>query len=186
MLYGPRFGRLYLLAAADARDQRFCRVVGLTGAARATSLRDPVQRIAHDLHSLAGEAEIEAPLGLVALYRLLRASRYLLPFRLTLSITRTAALLVGSRCVKAGASLAEIGQLVHAVERKSPFGDCYPRALLTAFLCVSAGRACTVLVGILAPTRKMHAWCCVEGCLPYEPTPEHYLYQPVWTVTVQA
>jgi hypothetical protein len=186
LLYGPRFGRLYLLAASDARDERFCRVVGLSEGARATCLLDPVHRIAHDLQSLSGAAPIRASAALVAVYGLLRASRYVLPFRLALAIARASALLVGRHCLKAGASPTQIAQLVHAVERKLPFGDCYPRALLTAFLCVSARRACTVLVGVLAPTRKMHAWCSVDGSLPYEPVPEHYLYQPIWTATIQA
>lgn len=186
MLYGPRFGRLYLLPAADALDERFCRVIGLAVDARVESLPDPVHRIVHDLHSLTGEATIRASVALVAVYRLLQASRYVVPFRLALAAVRIAALLLGRHCVAAGASPSQIAQLVHAVERRLFCGDCYPRSLLTAFLCLSARRACTVLVGVLAPTRKMHAWCSVEGCLPYEPSPEHYLYQPVWTATLPA
>ena len=42
----------------------------------------------------------------------------------------------------------------------------------------------TLIVGVLSPTRKMHAWCEVDGELPYEPMPEHYLYQPLWTLAL--
>jgi sugar/nucleoside kinase (ribokinase family) len=91
---------------------------------------------------------------------------------------------VGARWIARGASSAEIGATVHAVEDASGAGDCYARALITAFMCLSARRACVLAVGVLAPTRKMHAWCCVEGDLPYEPSPEHYLYQPVWTLSL--
>jgi hypothetical protein len=48
----------------------------------------------------------------------------------------------------------------------------------------SVGRGCVLAVGALAPTRKMHAWCSVDGVLPCEPLPEHYLYQVLWTSAV--
>jgi hypothetical protein len=52
-------------------------------------------------------------------------------------------------------------------------------------LCLTAGGACSLLVGVLAPTRKTHAWCCINGVLPYEGAPEHYMYQPVWMLRLE-
>ena len=72
-----------------------------------------------------------------------------------------------------------IGRLVHGVESAIGLADCYPRALLTAWLSLSHGLRCELVVGTLAPTRKMHAWCSIHGQLPYEALPEHYLYQPL-------
>jgi hypothetical protein len=77
------------------------------------------------------------------------------------------------------ASPLEIGQIVKSVECAADLSDCYPRALITAFLCIRAGLNCKIAVGILAPTRKMHAWCSTGGQIPYEPRPEHWFYQPL-------
>lgn len=65
------------------------------------------------------------------------------------------------------------------VERSVGISDCYPRALLTTYLCLIAGLPCTITVGILAPTTNMHAWCTSAGAIPYEPEPEHWFYQPL-------
>ena len=73
----------------------------------------------------------------------------------------------------------EIGGLCVAVESAVGISDCYPRALLTAYLCMLAGLPCEVTVGILAPTRNMHAWCASGGAIPYEPQPEHWFYRPL-------
>jgi hypothetical protein len=66
-----------------------------------------------------------------------------------------------------------------AVERAAGISDCYPRALLTAYLCMIARIRCEVTVGILSPTAKMHAWCSAEAAIPYEPKPEHWFYSPL-------
>lgn len=81
-----------------------------------------------------------------------------------------------------GSSVESIGRTVAAAERSFDRGDCYPRALATALLCLASGSPCTLAIGVLSPTRKMHAWCWTNDCLPFEPTPEHYLYQPVWAL----
>lgn len=69
--------------------------------------------------------------------------------------------------------------MVHGIEQSLGYSDCYPRALMTLYLCLSSRRDCDLTIGLLAPTRKMHAWCSSEGQLPYEALPEHYMYQPL-------
>ena len=64
---------------------------------------------------------------------------------------------------------AEIGEAVMAIERSIGLSDCYPRAVLTAYLCLRAKLGCRVTVGILVPCCNMHAWCSTEGVIPYEP-----------------
>jgi hypothetical protein len=81
-------------------------------------------------------------------------------------------------------TVSEIGRLVHAVEQAVGLTDCYPRALLTCYLCLTSGLRCELTVGTLAPTRKLHAWCSTGGALPYEPSPEHYLYRPLLVVAL--
>jgi len=66
-----------------------------------------------------------------------------------------------------------------AVERSIGISDCYPRALLTAYLCMCARLNCEVTIGILTPTAMMHAWCSTGGSVPYEPDPQHWLYSPL-------
>jgi Transglutaminase-like superfamily len=73
----------------------------------------------------------------------------------------------------------EIGRIVMAVERSVGISDCYPRALVTAYLCMTARLSCEVTVGILAPSANMHAWCSTGGAIPYEPKPEHWFYSPL-------
>jgi hypothetical protein len=75
--------------------------------------------------------------------------------------------------------LTDIARTIHAVEQGAGRADCYPRALLTMYLCLRAGRVCQLLIGSLVPTRMMHAWCSTEGQLPYEAMPEHYMYRPM-------
>jgi len=77
-----------------------------------------------------------------------------------------------------------VSKLLADLEHQLGLADCYPRALVTAYLCLLAGRRCTLTIGVLAPTRKMHAWCSVQASLPYEPLPEHYLYRPLWPNTL--
>jgi hypothetical protein len=184
LLYSPRFGRLYLLPVADARDASFLRLIGLDGAHRTSALADPVARITHDRASLNGRERPAVPVGLRFAHWLMRVSRHVLPLRVTARLCRRWARVWGARGVARGASASEIGCLLSAIETRAGTGDCYARALLTIYLGVAAGRSCVLTVGVLAPTRKMHAWCSIDGELPYEPTPEHYLYQPVWSLAL--
>lgn len=184
LVFSPRFGRLYLLPAHELRDAGFRRVAGLGEAARTNAIVDPVRRVVRDRACVDDVAAPAVPLGLKGAYLAMRASRSVLPLRACARLVRRAAVTLGGRWVDPGASSAEIGRTVRAIEDRSGAGDCYARALITAFLCLSARRACVLTIGVLAPTRKMHAWCCVEGDLPYEPSPEHYLYQPVWTLAL--
>ncbi|HEY5374118.1 MAG TPA: lasso peptide biosynthesis B2 protein, partial [Polyangiaceae bacterium] len=83
---------------------------------------------------------------------------------------------------RARLGVREIARLVHCIERSVPNPNCYPRALLTSYLCVQSGLPCDIVIGVLAPARLMHAWCSTRGQLPYEARPEHYMYQPLFVL----
>jgi Transglutaminase-like superfamily len=181
LVYGPRLGRLYLFQAQQALERNLQRLLGLRVLDLRDDLTDPAQRIVHNLANLKAIPVLAPPASLPAVYRMLHRSRRIVPFRAMLSIVARA----GSRHVNAPPlSVSDIGRLVHAVERAAGLADCYPRALLTAYLCLRSGRPCELAVGALAPTRKMHAWCSTDGQLPYEASPEHYMYRPLLVMTL--
>lgn len=185
-LYGPRLGRLYLLPSAQASDPKLLRILGLPMPSRQPEVEDPITRVTHDRASLADEPEgSRPPFSLRLAYRVFQITRGIIPFATMAHLARAAAPLWRGRALASGATTSEIGKRIHAVESALRGANCYPRALLTALLAIAAGRQCTLLIGLLAPTRKMHAWCSVESELPYEPTPEHYLYQPLWALTLR-
>jgi len=181
LVYGPRLGRLYLLPARQALERPLQRLLGLRAIDMRDDLSDPAERIVHDLSSLKTTPAIGAPRALRTLYRLLRRSRSVAPFRLMLSMVARAARYAPS---PRPLTVSEIGRLVYAVERATGLADCYPRALLTCYLCLRSGLDCQVAVGTLAPTRKMHAWCSAAGQLPYEASPEHFMYRPLLVLTL--
>jgi len=185
-LYGPRLGRLYLLHPSQASDRTFLSILGLPTLSRQPEVADPIERVTHDRASLgSASADRRQALSLGLAYGLFQLTRRAIPFGSMALLARAVAPLLRGRIIKAGATASDIGTLVHAVEAQARSPNCYPRALLTALLAVAAGRSCTLLIGQLAPTRKMHAWCSVERELPYEPSPEHYLYQPLWALTLR-
>jgi hypothetical protein len=176
LVYGPRLGRLYLLSTADSLAEPMQRVLGLHGLTRDDGLADPAERVLHDRSSLNRFQPRAAPRRLRLFYRLLHHSRRVAPLALTARLVAAA----GRRAAGRDRSdLTDIARTIHALEQATGLADCYPRALLTLYLCLRTGRACQLLVGTLAPTRMMHAWCSTEGQLPYEAMPEHYMYRPV-------
>jgi hypothetical protein len=74
---------------------------------------------------------------------------------------------------------ADVGNSAMAIERSLGISDCYPRALITSYVCMTAYLSCEVTVGILSPTEKMHAWCSTDGVIPYEPRAQHWFYSPL-------
>jgi hypothetical protein len=173
LVYGPAVGRLYLLTDEEAVSPVLVRMLGLARLAHTESLADPVERIGLDRATMRDAPTQRTSKHLVLLYRLFHRSRHVVPLRWML---KAVAMLAGRG---PALDVHTIGRRLHAVEQAAGFADCYPRALLTATLCIRSGLAGECLVGTLAPTRKMHAWCCVDGVLPYEPSPEHYMYQPL-------
>lgn len=184
-LYGPRLGRLYLLHPAQASDRKLLGLIGLPTVSRQPAVVDPIERVTHDRASLARSTDGRQALSLRMAYGLFQLTRRAIPFAMMALLTRAIAPLFRGRTIRVGATASDIGKLVHAVEAGARHPNCYPRALLTALLAIAAGSSCTLLIGLLAPTRKMHAWCSVEHELPYEPSPEHYLYQPLWALTLR-
>lgn len=176
LVYGPRLGRLYLLAAAETLAEPMQRVLGLHGLVLDDGLADPAGGVLHDRSSLSRFEPRPAPRRLRAFYRFLHHSRRVAPFAVTARLVAAAA---RRSAVRNPIDLTDIARTIHAVEQGTGLADCYPRALLTLYLCLHSGRACQLSIGSLVPTRMMHAWCSTEGQLPYEAMPEHYMYQPL-------
>ena len=183
LIYGPRFGRSYLLEGADALAPHFLRIVGLRREARYDSILDPARSVSNTRHEVVSRNAGGASRLARGCYRLLGMSRHIMPLRMAARLVRAIAL-VTRRSGEPQSIVEVIAQRLHETEQGR--GDCYPRALMTAYLALRAGHACTLTIGALAPTRKMHVWCTLDGIIPYEPSPEHYLYQPLWTMALKA
>lgn len=187
MLYGPGTGRLYLLGPREAEDETLHRVLGLARSTYADDLDDPAGAVAHAAGSFSGDDAPRSPTKLRAAYRFLDRSRAVLPFAVSARLVSAAARRSRRKrrsAVVAGSPVDAIAAAIHALERDVGYADCYPRALMTAGLALAAGAACRLAIGVLAPTRKMHAWCCVDGVVPFEPMPEHYLYRPLLVISL--
>ena len=152
------------------------RVLGLHGLTLDDHLTDPADRILHDRSSLSASEPVWVSLRLRFLYRFLYWSRHFLPFAV---MARTVAAVARCQSNRMLLGVSDIARAVHAVELQTKRADCYPRALVTCYLCLRHRRKCELSIGTLAPTRMMHAWCSTEGQLPYEARPEHYMYRPV-------
>jgi Transglutaminase-like superfamily len=182
-VYGPQIGRMYLLSGAQLSNPHLLRFLGLDNLARQSDLADPAERIAHDRVSLRDDASDCPPFSLRLGYRIAMRTRGLIPLIFSVTIIRWLA-----RRPKhpRPATISEIGRMVHRIERAVGIEECYPRALMTCYLCLRSGRACDLTVGALSPTPMMHIWCATEGLLPYEALPEHFMYQPLVTLAVAA
>jgi hypothetical protein len=182
LVYGAGWGRFYLVDADYALDRTFQLVLGLRSSTLCKLIADPVERIAHDRPSLRDHPSKPPPRLMRLAYLLLHWSRWGIPLRWMAAIVCALA----RRGTVSKRTPSEIGQTVFEVERALRIEDCYPRALLTVYLCLRAGCSCELLVGCLTPTRKMHTWCSASGTLPYEALPEHYLYQPLYMLSFGA
>jgi hypothetical protein len=172
-VYSPRFGRTYLLTAEFTTSAVLPFVIGLNAANRRDILPDPAESV-----ELIGGGEPRAEVGWFPplLYRFFHRHRTVASINRTIRVARWLARLRRSR---RHWGAPEVGRVVMAAERSVGISDCYPRALLTAYLCLTAGLSCDVTVGILAPTTNMHAWCSTEGVIPYEPAANHWWYSPL-------
>jgi len=161
----------------------FRQVIGLSGPDDA-ALADPSDRVGWSLASQGDDLRPGSGWRMRLAYHLLHHSRHGLPFRLSAKLIGLAASRSASHPHGGQNTVEAIARAVAATEDAVGFSDCYPRALLTAWLALAAGNSCVLAIGVLAPTRKLHAWCTVAGVLPFEPVAEHYLYQPAWTITL--
>jgi len=187
LVYSPRFGRTYVLGEKLARTALLPVVFGLSASNRRDSLPDPaasvelVGALEKSVGPLLGQTlgeEREAAVWwfLLLLYRFFHRNRTVASIGRTI---RLATWLVPLQRSRRRWGALEIGSVVMAVERSVGISDCYPRALLTACLCLTAGLSCQVTVGILAPSKLMHAWCSTGGVIPYEPVRRHWWYSPL-------
>jgi len=187
LVYSPLFGRTYLLGEELATTSVLPVVFGLRASNRLDLLPDPAASVGlvgtfeKPLDPLLGQAlgaerETVFCWFLSLLYLFFHKNRTVASIGRTIRLARWLVRLQRSRR-RWGA--LEIGSVVMAVERSVGISDCYPRALLTAYLCLIAGLSCKVTVGILAPTKIMHAWCSTGGVIPYEPARRHWWYSPL-------
>jgi hypothetical protein len=181
-IFSPRRGATHLLDADLVRDSFWLALLGLHHRDFRVVLADPAETV-----SLTGAFEKQRPTPcaipvqaghlLPTLYLFFHHCRSVVPLCSALRLARV----IGRRR-RAELTNEQIGHLVWAVERKLGISDCYPRALLTA--CIAAARPASIAIGILAPTPKLHAWCVVDGGIPYEPVDRHWWYNPLVIVDV--
>jgi hypothetical protein len=174
-----------MLPEKRAFDVSLQRMLGLSASGMTDLLHDPVQGIAYDEVGLNAYPRAGVSLAMGAVYRAFHRSRRWMPLRAAAALARRATPRTRAAAASETADdLLDVARVLRDLEHRVGIADCYPRALLTACLCLLAGRDCILTIGVLAPTRKMHAWCCAQGLLPYEPLPEHYLYRPLWSKTL--
>jgi len=173
LVYSPRFGRTYLLDADRATSAALPALLGLRAVNYREFLPDPASSVA-----LVDGAETGGAVGrfLPLLYVFFHRHRAFSSIDRGIRLAKWLARLQHSR---RRWGVPEVGRMVMAVERSVGISNCYPRALLTAYLCITSQLSCDVTVGILAPTANMHVWCSTEGAIPYEPEPEYWFYSPL-------
>jgi len=173
LVYSPLFGRTYLLENEFSTSRLAPNVFGLSSSNCQDLLLDPAESIA-----VSGECQSSVTVSglLPVLYRFFHEHRAIASISRTIRLAKWFAPLHRNRGLL---SAVEIGTLVMAVERSVGFSDCYPRTLLTAYLCLITRLNCKVAVGVLSPSKNMHAWCSTNGVIPYEPVPRHWWYSPL-------
>ena len=181
LIYGAGWGRFYLVDRSVPLAPVFQRVLGLRSSKLVDSIRDPVERIELDRSRLRDHERRVPPLSARLAYRFFHSSRGLIPLRWMTSLIHE----VARRAPASRTTISELGRRVFEVEHFIGLEDCYPRAILTLYWCIRARHPCQVLVGCLVPTRKMHVWCSSAGILPYEASPEHYMYQPAFHLSYE-
>lgn len=179
-VYGPGLGRLYLLTTEQIDDECLKKLLGLKGYNFRKDLDDPAMRIVYDLSSLKEMPSVRASLFLRIGYRFLHISRLFFPFPMMMRVMAKLAKLNSN---EVPFTIPDIGRLIHGIEQAIGFSDCYPRALMTGYLCLKNGIHCDLVVGALTPTRQMHAWCSADGQIPYESFPEHCWYRPLLMIS---
>lgn len=175
--YGPRLGALYFLPTEQSSEKLLLRVLGLRTFYFTDELSDPACYVLHDLTELKKNRASPVSGIWCFIYQFIHLSRHIIPFNIMLNgMTKIASIM---RSVNQTYSPSEIGQILHAIEQRTGYQNCYPRSIITACLCTQSRLSWDVTIGILSPTRMMHAWCSTNGILPFEPSPEHYMYQPL-------
>jgi len=162
LVYSPRFNSAYLFPNQLISSSLLLFVLGLAQPDRQKSLEDPATTVAlvgayeKEILKLQNSHKIDYKKVagyLVRLYKFFNKRRFLLSLgRATPSLKLLAALLPGHN----NYSVPEIGHVVMEVERIAKISDCYPRALVTALLCLKSSHPCKITIGILAPTTSMH------------------------------
>ncbi|WP_432824463.1 lasso peptide biosynthesis protein [Dactylosporangium sp. CA-092794] len=181
LVYGPRLGRLYLLPLERIEERGLQSALGLGRYERSDCVADPVREISCTEVSLHGRSLPPPASAAVRAYRFLHWSRGFIP------LARMARVLGGGLGRPGSGQVTgpqSIGEMLCAIERAVSLSDCYPRALVSAWLAAQARLPCQLTLGVLSPTRKMHLWCTVDAVLPYEPKAEHYLYTPLFALSL--
>ena len=185
-VYSPRLGVTYCLNQEQVENGALLALLGLRLSRRVDSLEDPVVSVltggTHEKKISPAElakwrrAESAALLGVLQrLYRLSHHHRWI--FRP--GNAPVWAWLLSRSLHPQSLNLDRIARLIAATEYAEGVSDCYPRAILTSVLCTVAGLPSNITIGIMTPTRKLHAWCSSEGQLIYEPTPRYWWFKPL-------
>lgn len=177
-VFSPRSGRTYLLDTGAAEVGIIPRLLGLRPANRQRELLDPATAV---LSTIASNA-VDVGWFLSRIYQLVHRHRRIASTCRVLTMSRTVARLR----TPLDLTLDDIGHVVQAVEERAGISDCYPRALITAYLCIRSRRDCAVAFGMLAPTPNLHAWCSSERVVPFEPDPPHWWYRPLAVIDIRS
>jgi hypothetical protein len=175
-IFGPRSGRTYLLDADVADSGLIPRLLGLKRANRQAELADP----AISVLPASTASGVDVGWVLPRLYRFVHRHRVIASTSRVLIVSRTVARLRAPR----EWTVNDIGQFIQAVEEQAGASDCYPRALITAHLCIRSRQNCSIAFGMLAPTPNLHAWCASNRVVPYEPDPPHWWYRPLAVIEI--
>ena len=193
-VFSPRFGATYLLSPELQQHQLLLFLLGLRSRNQLKQIKDPAAAVdlvgafekplAMSSPKISDESIADRPSWLLRkLYVWFHGHRKIFSVGRVILLGKLLAALTKNR--PAG-EVSEIGKIILAVEYAAGISDCYPRALLTACLCLQARLNCKITIGILAPTSKLHAWCSTEGVIPYEPVYHHWWYQPLIVFDVQS
>ena len=193
-VFSPRSGSTYLLSSELIQNQLLLFLLGLPRRAQLKQIEDPATSV-----ELVGAFEkplaISSPnipeeiIGDRPGWFLQKLYVWFYNYRKIFSVGRAIRL---GKCLatinksRPACEISDLGKIIMAVENAVGISDCYPRALLTACLCLQARLNCKITIGILAPTSKLHAWCSTEGVIPYEPVYHHWWYQPLIVFDVRS
>ena len=145
-IFGPRSGRTYLLDADVADSGLIPRLLGLKRANRQAELADP----AISVLPASTASGVDVGWVLPRLYRFVHRHRVIASTSRVLIVSRTVARLRAPR----EWTVNDIGQFIQAVEEQAGASDCYPRALITAHLCIRSRQNCSIAFGMLGSHTK--------------------------------
>lgn len=179
LVFSRRFNRVYMLNKDLVSDRLMLSLIGLSKKTQLLKITDEAVQITHQFLELSKTKRVRPTRSLVITYLFFHYTR-VLPLNLVLRLIR----LISRKKPRCKLDPSAIGTLIHHIEFSANLSDCYPRTLLTAYLCLKHIGNCSIYFGVLAPTKLMHAWCVVDNTIPYEHIAEHFHYQPLVKISL--